>query len=79
MSELSHWYVLYTRPRNEKKVIQRLENEFEVFCPLVTTKRQWSDRKKKVSEPLFRSYVFVKVTEAERQDVLRTPGVVCYI
>ncbi len=79
MSSSGDWYVLYTKARNEKKVLARLENDYEVYCPLVTTVRQWSDRKKKVSEPLFKSYVFVRVTEAERHEVLKTPGVVCYI
>lgn len=79
MNGLGDWYVLYTRARNEKKVAQRLSAHYEVYCPLVSTVRQWSDRKKKVSEPLFKSYVFVRVSEFERQDVLKTPGVVCYI
>lgn len=79
MNSESHWYVVYTKARNEKKVAQRLEERFEVFCPLVTMVRKWSDRKKKVKEPLFRSYVFVKVTESERQEVLRTPGIVCFV
>ncbi len=79
MSEHFAWHVIYTKARNEKKVAQRLEDRFEVYCPLVTTVRQWSDRKKKVSEPLFRSYVFVRLTEVERQEVLQVPGVVCYV
>ncbi len=79
MDRSSHWYVLYTKARNEKKVAQRLEERFEVFCPLVTTVKQWSDRKKKVSEPLFRSYVFVRANEQDQPEVLQTPGVVCYV
>lgn len=79
MSSSGDWYVLYTRARNEKKVAQRLHPHYEVYCPLVTTVRQWSDRKKKVSEPLFKSYVFVRVSETGRQEVLKTPGVVCYV
>ena len=79
MSGLGDWYVLYTKARNEKKVAQRLIDRYEVYCPLVSTVRQWSDRKKKVSEPLFKSYVFVRVSEFERHEVLKIPGVVCYI
>ena len=43
------WYVLYTKPKNEKKVSEQLNSlGFEAYCPLVTTFRQWSDRKKKI-------------------------------
>ena len=71
-----HWLVIYTKPRSEKKVSQRLkEMGIMIFCPTVTTVRQWSDRKKKVEVPLFNSYVFVYVTELERNIVLHDHGV----
>ena len=47
------WYALYTQPRQEKKVVSRLEQlGIEVYCPLLIQVRQWSDRKKKVEVPL---------------------------
>jgi hypothetical protein len=47
------WFALYTKPRNEKKVTETLAAlGIEVYCPLVTTIKQWSDRKKKVESPL---------------------------
>ena len=56
------WHVIYTAPRAEKKVNERLESQgVETYLPLQKTLRQWSDRKKKVSIPLFNSYVFVRV------------------
>ena len=74
------WLVLYTKPRNEKKVTERLTQKgFEVYCPLVKTLRQWSDRKKKVEVPLFSSYVFVYVDEKERPLALHDPGVMNYV
>ncbi|AWI24466.1 UpxY family transcription antiterminator [Flavobacterium pallidum] len=74
------WFVIYTQARNEKKVALRLENiGIEVYCPLVTQIRQWSDRKKKVETPLISSYVFVNVTENEREKVFQVPGVVRYL
>jgi len=33
----------------------------EAFLPTTKTTRQWSDRKKKISKPLFPSYVFVNI------------------
>ncbi len=57
-----------------------LEKEVETFLPLLETWRQWSDRKKKVSEPLFRGYVFVNIDmKAEHIKVLDTDGVVKFI
>jgi transcription antitermination factor NusG len=61
--EENKWYALYTKSRYEKKTGQLLsEIGFEVYVPLLKTIKQWSDRKKKVEEPLFRSYIFIKTT-----------------
>ena len=76
----NQWHVLYTKPRNEKKVVERLsQNGFEVYCPLVKTLRQWSDRKKKVQIPMFPSYIFAFTNEAERQQLLMDPGVLNFV
>lgn len=80
MPTTGHWYVLYTRSRSEKKVAERLKKSgFKSYCPTVTTLKQWSDRKKKVQEPLFRSYVFIWATEEERIPILQTPGVINFV
>lgn len=72
-----NWYAFYTRSRAEKQLYNRLtEREFEVFLPLITKIKLWSDRKKKVREPLIRSYVFVRVDEKKIVSVLQTPGTV---
>jgi transcriptional antiterminator RfaH len=74
------WYALYVRPNHEKKVSEKLEREgIEVFLPLRTTLRQWSDRKKKVYEPLFRCYVFVRIHTSEHAGVLYIPGAVRFV
>jgi transcription antitermination factor NusG len=63
VQEEDKWYALYTKSRFEKKTGQLLrEAGFEVFVPLVKTLKQWSDRLKKIEEPLFRSYIFVRTT-----------------
>lgn len=75
-----NWYVLYTKPKWEKKVAEQLrKNGIECYCPLVIQVRQWSDRKKKVEVPLFNSYVFVQLAEADRNIVFNSPGVVRYL
>ena len=76
----SKWHVLYTKPRHEVKALERLaQNGFEVYCPMKTTLKQWSDRKKKVSEPLLPSYIFIKITEKKRATPLTDPSVLNYI
>ncbi len=53
-----HWHALYVRSRSEKKVLSQLEEMgIEAYLPLVTKVKQWSDRRKKIQEPLFKSYV----------------------
>ena len=74
------WYALYTNPRAEKQVRDRLlEEGVEVFLPLQKTYRIWSDRKKLVEVPLISSYVFVKVSPVSFQKVYQTYGVVRFV
>lgn len=71
-----NWYVVYTKPRWEKKVAAQLEqNNIEHYCPLNKVFRQWSDRKKILLEPLFTSYVFVRISDKEYVKVLEANGV----
>jgi len=75
-----NWLVIYTTPRAEKKVAERLiECGVDTYLPLYKTIRQWSDRKKKVELPLFSSYVFVCISKKERLKVLETDGVVRFL
>jgi transcription antitermination factor NusG len=75
-----YWYALYTKPRWEKKVHKLLsQKNFEAYCPLNKVKRQWTDRIKTIEEPLFRSYVFVKVADAERTEVRFVDGVLNFV
>jgi transcription antitermination factor NusG len=74
------WKVVYTKPRSEKKITERLEKEgYEVYCPLQTILKQWSDRKKKISVPVFPSYVFLHVNALESDEVLQDPGVLNFV
>lgn len=74
------WLAIYTRPRWEKRVNQLLiEKGIESYCPLNKVRRKWSDRIKIVSEPLFKSYVFVKVSDEERSAVRLTSGAINFV
>jgi transcription antitermination factor NusG len=71
-----HWFVFYTRSRQEKKVKDLLvKTGYEVFLPLHKVVRQWSDRKKKVEVPLFNSYIFVRETAPNITSILKIPGI----
>lgn len=70
------WYALYTRPRHEKAVANALTAKgFSVFLPLYSAPRQWKDRTKVITLPLFSCYVFVQGCFDRRLDVLSTAGV----
>ena len=75
-----HWYAVYTKSRNEKKAFDRLiKDGFDAFLPLLARIKEWSDRKKKVEEPLFRSYMFVRVSNIEYYKILQDPAIVKYV
>jgi len=75
-----HWHALYVRSRAEKKVYDQLITlGYEAYLPLIPRLKQWSDRKKKVEEPLFRSYVFVRNNERQHYYVLGVYGVVRFV
>ena len=70
------WYACYTRARAEKQVEKALrDRNFESYLPLITRERQWKDRKKLVSFPLFPSYVFGHFALRDMHAVLSTPGI----
>jgi transcription antitermination factor NusG len=77
MNNEAVWYAVYTKPRWEKKVADLLARKgVEHYCPLNRVVRQWADRKKTVLEPLFKSYVFIRITAADLLKVKQTDGVV---
>jgi transcription antitermination factor NusG len=57
-----NWYALFVRSRHEFVTREQLRKQgIEAFLPTVTRARQWSDRTKSVTVPLFPGYVFVHV------------------
>ena len=75
------WYVVWSEARAEKKVAERMEAKgYDVWLPTVTTARQWSDRLKQVTVPLFPGYLFARTPEHEGYvPLLRTPGVLTLV
>src|SRR5258708_19575898 len=75
-----NWYAVYSKPRWEKKVYAMLTAKgMEAYCQLNRTTKKWSDRHKMVEEPLFKSYVFVKVKEQDLPLVRLVNGVVNFV
>ncbi|HUS00536.1 MAG TPA: UpxY family transcription antiterminator [Chitinophagaceae bacterium] len=75
-----NWYAVNTRPKWEKKVARVLDEKgIQNYCPLNKVVRQWSDRKKVILEPIFKSYVFVKVEEQKKWDIKNIDGILNYV
>ena len=81
MSNISkNWFVLFTKPRNELKVTERLRSiGIEGYAPCKIEVRQWSDRKKKILVPLLPSMVLVSLQDKQVDQVFEVPGVVRYL
>jgi transcriptional antiterminator RfaH len=75
-----NWFVLYTKPNQELKVLDRLSFlEIEAYTPTKIEFRKWSDRKKKVTVCLLPSMVLVCLEEIEVNKVFEVPGVRRYL
>jgi transcription antitermination factor NusG len=73
----SAWFALYTKPKHEFKAGIYLSGiELEYYLPTTTTIRKWSDRKKKITEPLFKGYIFVHCNEKERYEALQHDSII---
>lgn len=73
----TNWYAVYTKPRAEKKVFERLcQYGFNAYLPLITSIREWSDRKKKIAVPLISGYVFVNIDKENLFETLKIQGTV---
>jgi transcription antitermination factor NusG len=80
VEEKSHWYAIYTLPRHEKVIADRLiEREVETFLPLYRAVRRWNRRRAEVELPLFPGYVFAKIFLNNKVRVLSHPGVIRFV
>jgi transcription elongation factor/antiterminator RfaH len=79
-TQSGRWYALYLRSRHEKVVDLRLrEKQIKTLLPMIEEVRQYSDRKKKVIEPLFKGYLFVHTDLRNQVTILQTEGVVRFV
>ena len=74
------WYVVYTKPKWEKRAAEQLTQlGVECYCPTIKKTVQRSDRKVKVKVPLFNNYIFVQLADKDRNKVFLSPGVIRYL
>jgi len=75
------WFVIYTKPRHEKKVAQYLKHlNFEYFLPTIRRLKILAKKKKHITSPLFPSYIFVKPDSVQRYiESMQLPGVLYYV
>jgi len=81
-NESAEWFAVHTRTRYEKRAGSELQEKgVETFVPLLSVRHKWSDRRRLIHEPLFPSYVFVRIipTQSLRVAVLRTLGVTGFV
>jgi transcription antitermination factor NusG len=70
------WLAIHTRHQHESLAARSLAYKgFEVFLPVYIRVRQWSDRIKELSAPLFPGYVFLRGELEHQIRILTTPGV----
>jgi transcription antitermination factor NusG len=71
------WYALRVRSRFDSSVAEALTRAgVEVFAPVYTEARKWSDRTRYISRPLFPGYLFARLPVAELHIARRVSGVV---
>lgn len=70
------WYALYTRYHHEKVVARTLTAKgLTVFLPLYSAPKQWKDRTKVITLPLFSCYVFIQGGLDRSLDIVTTAGI----
>lgn len=76
-STKKNWFALYTKPKHEFKAEIKLNAEgIETYLPKISKIKQWSDRKKKIIEPVLRGYIFIYANEKERLLSLEVDSVI---
>lgn len=74
------WLVIYTKPRQEKKLAERLQQAgYTVYCPTQRMKKRWSDRWKWIEQPLYTSHIFIQIDPERRDAVYFVPGFVRFL
>jgi transcriptional antiterminator RfaH len=59
---MQHWYLVYTKPRQEKIALEELENQdYIVYLPLINVEKIVRGTRTLAREPLFARYLFIRL------------------
>lgn len=76
MEHTKNWYVVYTKPRHEKKVADLLKKKkLKSYFPRYNQVEEWQDKRRIVNVPLFSSIVFVYAMEQDHLTIKQVDGV----
>ncbi len=53
-----------------------MRDGYTSYLPMVKKMKEWSDRKKMVEEPLFKSYIFIKIRKNQIFDILQMSSII---
>jgi len=77
VEQKKNWFALYVKPKHEFKARDELDQiSVHNYLPVITTIKQWNDRKKKIDEPLLKGYIFICADEKERLSSLENRCVI---
>jgi transcription antitermination factor NusG len=72
-----NWYVVYTKPGSEQKMLETLKRKkFENYCPVNSIPKKYGDIRKVKETPLFKGFVFVKIRDLQPEELRKINGVV---
>jgi len=70
------WFGIHVKSRCEFRAYADLcHRGFEPFLPLMSVRRRWSDRVKRLDLPLFPGYLFCRFSPSDRFKILNAAGV----
>jgi len=76
---MQNWYLVYTKPRQEKIALQELKNQkYIAYLPLIDMEKIVRGARTIVSEPLFARYLFIRLDPEGSKSwapILSTKGV----
>lgn len=72
-TERARWYVVYCKPREESRAAAHLENQgMRVLFPRIRSRKRVRGAYRRVVEPMFPRYVFVRLGEGDNPAVIRS-------
>ncbi|MBW6515210.1 MAG: hypothetical protein K0B81_01165 [Candidatus Cloacimonetes bacterium] len=79
-TDMDHWFVIYTKPRREKKLAEyAYKNNIAYYLPLIESVKYYERKKVVYTKPMFTSYLFVRATFEEKKQLTVSGHTVSFI